>query len=101
MTAPSEKLKLSEVGQVYVTLASARQYLAASRQTHEAPLNGEEDARRELTELLLDAVRVEGDTSNPERWRYRRKSERIDISARVVREGRLMVVLSVTARTYR
>ncbi|MBI2374751.1 MAG: hypothetical protein HYV07_12215 [Deltaproteobacteria bacterium] len=96
----TERQKLSEAGQVYITLAAARQYLEASRRTHEAPLEGIEDARRELHELLLDAVRVEGDTEAPERWRYRRKSERIDVSARVVREGRLMIVLSITARRY-
>ncbi|MBI2376592.1 MAG: hypothetical protein HYV07_21530 [Deltaproteobacteria bacterium] len=96
----TERQKLSEVGQVYITLTAARQYLEASRRTHEAPLEGEEAARRELAELLLDAVRIEGDLEDPERWRFRRKSERIDISARVVREGRFMTVLSVTARRY-
>lgn len=103
MTDPNQgqpKPRLRTVGQVYVTLAAAREYAAASRQTHVRAL-GEEEARRELTELLLDAARITGDTETPERWRYRRTSANIDISARIVREGDLMVVVSITARSYR
>lgn len=91
--------RLSAAGQVYVTLAAAREYARASQRTHEEPMR-EEEARRELTELLLDAVRVEDDTEDPERWRFRRRRDSIDISARVVRDGRLLVVVSVTARGY-
>jgi hypothetical protein len=90
---------LSSQGQINITLAAARQYSAASKRTHDETL-GIEEARRELLELLSQAVRVEGDTEAPERWRFRRKSERIDITARVVREGAIMSVVSVTARPY-
>ncbi|MBI4822427.1 MAG: hypothetical protein HY791_39570 [Deltaproteobacteria bacterium] len=92
--------RLSEIGTVFVTLTAARSYLAASARTHDERLDGEESARRELTLLLLEAVRVQGDTETPERWRFRRRSERIDITARVIREGPLAVVLSVSARPY-
>lgn len=100
MIRPTDrKPTLADAGQVYVTLRATQDYAAASRTTHDEPL-GIEEARRELTELLLDAVRVEGDTETPERWRFRRKSEHIDITARVVRERGGVSVVSVTARSY-
>ncbi len=97
MTTP--RPPLSSQGQINITLRAAKQYVGASRATHDEAL-GIEESRRELLELLSQAVRIEGDTETPERWRFRRKSERIDITARVVREGGIMSVVSVTARSY-
>lgn len=82
------KPRLGTLGQVYVTLAAAEQY----QRTTDMRI---EEARRDLTELLLDAREQ---TSGS--YRYRRKSDGVDISARVVREGKLLVVVSVNARGY-
>lgn len=81
---------LATTGQVYVTLAAARTAAAAWR-------DGEETARRRLTELLLDARPVDVAVS-PERWRARRGSTGVDVTAHVVREGRLAVVVACTVR---
>jgi hypothetical protein len=85
--------RLGETGQVYVTLAAARVYAA-----HEGLEI--ESARRELTEDLLDA-RAAGETrTGAERWRFRRRSAGVDISATVAREGRLAVVVAVSVRDH-
>lgn len=83
--------RLGDRGQVYVTLAAAEQYAEARRLSIEA-------ARRELTELLLDA---RPHASDPAAWRARSRTTQIDITARVVIEGRLLVVVSAHARDYR
>lgn len=86
----TESAHLGGTGCVYVTLRAAREYAAGTEL-------GDEQARRELTELLLDARR-QGDTSDPyERWRFRRRSAGVEISALVSREGRLAVVVTVEA----
>lgn len=85
--------RLGETGQVYVTLAAAQTYAAQRGLQIEA-------ARRELTEHLLDATAVSGGRDDVELWRFRRSSSGVDISARIVREGRLAVVISVNARRY-
>lgn len=82
-------MTLSETGQLYVTLRAAREYAAALAL-------GEEHARRELTELLLDARRRTEDAPPYERWR--RRTSAVDVSALVSREGRLAVVVTVDAR---
>lgn len=95
---PPQSPGLAETGQVYVTLAATDTYgewMAKAGQTM-----GYEEARRDLTELLLDARRVQGDTETPERWRRRTNSSGLDLTARVVREGRLAVVVSVVVRGY-
>jgi len=80
--------QLGEEGQVYVTLAAARQY-------GEAEDVREEEARRELTELLLEAKGVEG---RPDQWRYRSQSSQLDVLARVSPESPLLVVTHVSVR---
>lgn len=82
---------LGDVAHVYVTLAAARAYA-------EARSLGEEEARRELTELLLDAHRVGEPGDSPEQWRYRKRSAGVDLTARIVHEGELAVVVAVSAR---
>jgi hypothetical protein len=78
---------------VYVTLSAARAFARAGGYgEHEI-----EAARRELTELLLDARQS---ASDPSRWRARKRSTDLDITAIVAREGRLYVVTSVSARGY-
>lgn len=78
----------------YVTLAAARQYAAARKLR-------EEEARRELTELLLDARPLdEPNCDGTEAWRYRSRPKGLDISAHVSREGRLAVVVHVRVRRY-
>lgn len=86
MTTP---LRLADTGTVYVTLRAAREY------AHSVDV-GEEEARRELTTLLLDARRRAEDAPPYERWRLRRGP--VDISAMVSRDGPLAVVVTVDAR---
>lgn len=74
---------------LYVTRAAA---LAFARATGRQP----EEARRRLTELLLDAR----PGADPSRWRYRSRETGLDIDARVITEGRLDVVTHVHVRRH-
>jgi hypothetical protein len=59
-----------------------------------------EDARKRLTVLLLDAKQTHHAVSgNPEAWRARSRSTGIDVTARVVWEGPLAVVVSAVVRS--
>ena len=87
--------KLGERGQIHVTLAAAQCYGELRRL---AP----ETARRELLELLLDARQTrEATPTQPAHYRARSRATQLDVSATVVREGRLMVVLACNVRQYR
>jgi hypothetical protein len=61
MTDPNAKPKprLSAEGHVFVSLAAAQQYARAMRMDDVREL---EEARRDLTELMLDAYRTDGDS---------------------------------------
>jgi len=84
---------LSETGPIYVTQAAARQFLAVrGYQDHEI-----ETARRELTELLLDAKQQ---PSVAHMWRARKRSTKLDITAIVKQEGRLLVVTFISVQPY-
>jgi hypothetical protein len=90
--AEPERPTLSETGQIYVTHAAARGWVeAAGYKEHEV-----ESARRELTELLLDARQQ----PDPRMWRARKRSTKWDISAIVEHEGRLLVVTFISAQRY-
>lgn len=89
INASSAGETLSSTGPVYVSHAAAVEY------AREEDI-GLEPARRELTELLLDARQVPGD---PTQWRMRKRSTDLDLTARVARDGRLIVVTSVHVRT--
>lgn len=82
-------VRLASLGQVYVTLAAAERHAAYSRQ----PI---EQARRELTAILLSARLVRD--GEPSHWRFRSNRSDLDISATVAREGPLWVVLSANVR---
>lgn len=86
--APGETL--GRAGQIVVSLAAAEQYADAEG------IDGIEQARRELTELLIDAR----PTSEPGKWRARSRSTGLDITARVAAEGRLLIVTSVHVREH-
>ncbi len=96
MTDPNAKPKprLREIGQVYVTLAAAESYA-------ESESLRIEEARRELTEIALDAY-VTGDgaleSGRATNCRARPKQQAVDLSLTVVQEGRLLVVVAVSAR---
>jgi hypothetical protein len=75
-------------GQVYVTLTAATTY-GDARHMHS------EEARRELTKLLL-AAKLQSDGS----YRARSRTTRLDISARVIDESPLLVVVAVNVRSY-
>lgn len=91
MTAELDPDRLGARGQIYVTARATTQY-AEARQLRT------EEARRELTEYLLDArIQHEGP---PMQVRARSHSTQVAITAQVVREGRLLVVVSAHARDY-
>lgn len=81
---------LADQGIVYISHAAAVTY------ARDQDL-GTEEARRELTELLADAKQSQTD---PDKWRFRSRTESIDITALVARDGRLLVVTVVEARRY-
>jgi hypothetical protein len=76
-------------GRLFVSVSAAREYGAAER------ITSDEDARRELHELLLDARQS---TSDASLWRARKRSTGLDVSARVASEGKLLVVTHVSVR---
>lgn len=83
---------LGQTGQIFVTYAAARSFIGpGGYQEHEV-----EAARRALTELLIDA-RQQGE---PHSWRTRKRSTKLDISAIVQSEGRLLVVTHILAQPY-
>lgn len=80
---------------IFVTAAAGRTYASAVG-------CGIEEARRELTELLLDARQMAAPSAlRPGSYRYRSQSLHVDISASVSIEGPLAVVVAVSARSYR
>lgn len=81
-------MTLASTGQIYVTARAAREYGRAIDTDPEL-------ARRELTELLLEAGQRPGD-GEYERWR--RRTEELEVSALVSREGPLAVIVTVDAR---
>lgn len=80
---------LGETGQVYVTHEAAVAYARATDLALEP-------ARRDLTELLLDAKQSAAD---PSEWRFRRRSAGLDIGVKVARGARLLIVTHVIVRT--
>lgn len=85
----SDDRRLGERGQIYVTLSAAERYVELRRMRPE-------EARRELTELLIEArVQSEGP---PMLVRARSRRTSLDITARVAREGGLLVVVSVNVK---
>jgi len=90
--AEASRPTLGETGQIFVTYAAARSFIGPGGfQEHEV-----EAARRALTELLIDA-RQQGE---PYSWRTRKRSTKLDISAIVQPEGRLLVVTHILAQPY-
>jgi hypothetical protein len=80
-------MRLRELGQLHVSSRAAGEYAAA---TGLPP----EQARRRLTELLLDArLLPDGHT-----WRRRSRTDGVDLSAHVIEDGQLHVVTQVTVR---
>ena len=83
---------LGQTGQIFVTYAAARSFIEpGGYQEHEV-----EAARRALTELLIDARQQ----TDPQSWRTRKRSTKLDISAIVQQEGRLLVVTFIMAQPY-
>ena len=83
---------LGATGQMLVTQAAADQYGEAMDMDYE-------EARRELTGLLISARRTTQPASGAEGWRVRSRSMGIDVSAQVTRDGLLAVVTHVRVRT--
>jgi hypothetical protein len=84
---------LGSLGQVYVTLRAARDYAAARGLR-------EEEARREITEQILEArLTAEAVGDRPATFRRRSRTTGVDITARVVREGQLLLVVAVSVRS--
>lgn len=77
---------LRDRGQVHVSTRAAQEFASFSGRLPE-------EARRRLTELLLEA-RLQTDGT----WRRRSRAERVDITAHVMQEGALLVVTHVHCR---
>lgn len=90
VTGPRESLTDGPEA-LYVSLAAAQEYRRHVRAAND------EAARRQLTELLIDAKQSATDLSS---WRMRSKSTGIDITARIAIECRLLVVAHVEVRDY-
>jgi hypothetical protein len=75
---------------LYVTLAAAREFAA-----HVGAGADIETARRQLAELLVHA---RPSTSDPTLYRARRRSSGLDVSARVIPQGGLLVVTTISVR---
>lgn len=75
-------------GAIFVSLTAAKTYFEEVED-----LSGIEAARRELTEIMLDANENNSDPTS-----YRARTRGLDISARVVREERLYVVVHIGIR---
>lgn len=75
---------------IYVTLSAAREFAAAVGAGRDI-----ETARRQLAQLLVHARASESD---PTLYRARRRSSGLDISARVLPDGDLLVVTTVEVR---
>jgi len=90
VTNAPPKPRITTEGHVYVSIAAAEQYARAMSMD---PVRELEEARRDLTELMLDAYRTETGTV-----RMRNNKRGLDISARVAKEGRLLVIVSVETR---
>ncbi len=85
---------LADTGQVYATLAAARRYARWSGLRLE-------EARRELTELLLESRRNQQDNRDgTEGWRYRSRTRGVDIHAHIARDGPLALVVHIRVRDY-
>ena len=90
--AEDSRPTLGQTGQIFVTYAAARSFIEpGGYREHEV-----ETARRALTELLIDARQQ----TDPQSWRTRKRSTKLDISAIVQQEGRLLVVTYITAQPY-
>jgi hypothetical protein len=88
--------RLADEGTIYVTLSAAESYARATGRDREHEI---EEARRRLTEILIDARPVEGSRDrNSEQWRVRSRTLGVDIQARVAYEGALCVVVHVYVR---
>jgi hypothetical protein len=90
--ADASRPTLGETGQIFVTYAAARSFIEpGGYKEHEI-----ESARRALTDLLIDARQQ----PNRGTWRTRKRSTKLDISAVVEPEGRLLVVTFIDAQPY-
>lgn len=84
---------LGETGQILVTQAAADAY-ADARDL------GFEEARRELTGLLLGARRRGDSRTGAESWRARSAGLGVDVGAMIARDGKLAIVTHVSVRPF-
>lgn len=90
-----DSIRLGDTGQIYVTDKAWRLYARL--------IEGEpEESRRELTRLLVSAKPRPPNDNGTEVWRYRGRpapeSERVEVTASVVREDGLVLVVHTQAR---
>lgn len=87
---------LATTGQIVVSMAAAWEYARARG------LEGAEEARRELTALLVESRRTGTQPqSGAEGWRRRSRTHGVDVTAHVTRDGPLAIVVHVGVRDYR
>jgi hypothetical protein len=87
-TSSKRPRRLREIGQLYVTLDAARAYATSRHQLRRCGTALVEEARRDLTEFLLDATQRAT-------CLWRRRTEELDVSARVSYERGLVLVVAV------
>jgi len=87
--------RLGDRGPIYVSMRAAERYAELRHMRAE-------EARRELTELLLDArcTRESPTLADAAHYRARSRTSGLDISATVVRDGRLLVVAAINVREH-
>lgn len=100
MNAPANPTpRLGERGQIFVSLKATETF---AREL--TVIDGKdwriEESRRYLTELLIDA-KVAHEDDVPWKVRARSNKSGLDVSASVIREGRLLVVVAAHVREYR
>jgi len=89
-----DPVRLGTLGQIYVPSSTASTYALAVGRHHE-------DARRELTELAIDAREKEPITADRlGLFRLRSQALRLDLSLRVARDGPLLVIVAVSVRRH-
>jgi len=90
--------RLGARGQIFVS-AIAGETFGAELSRIDGRTWRAEESRRYLTELLIEG-RVASEHESPWKVRVRTRSSGLDVSANVIREGKLLVVVAAHVRPY-
>lgn len=88
----AEPVRLGDLGQILITQSAQLTY---QRWVGCGPA----EAQRQLMVFLSQAtLRQEGEGDRPALFRYRKRADNVDLSARVARDGDLLSVVSINVR---